>query len=218
MIKQIKILEVLKKYRIIIFVVLLLTLIQFAFYYEFAKYPIPKLFSITTRFDVQPKDWLAFWGAFLSFLGTMFLGGVTIYQNISLSKMNERILIGESGHLDIHDYPTYKDNKIIIHFVNRKNIIILNVEDFTIMINGIINLDTIINYTPYLGTNNGVFVECIVPNRIDFEINTPYQFDISFVIESENSIKTLIHMNYGTTYNNGQFEINSRRYTKEICR
>lgn len=40
---------------------------------------------------LDKSDWLSFWGAFLSFIGTVFLGFVAIKQNELLHKENKEL-------------------------------------------------------------------------------------------------------------------------------
>lgn len=86
--------ESITKNKILAFItslVLLLLITLYIIYYEFAKYPIPESFSFSARSDVQPKDWLLFWGSFLSFIGSMSLGMVSLIQNDRLNKKNQKL-------------------------------------------------------------------------------------------------------------------------------
>ena len=78
-------------------VVLFFAGILFIVYWEFAKYPIPKTFN--TRPDVEPKDWLQFWGSFLTFIGTVALGSVTVIQANYANKMNKRLVDFENNKM-----------------------------------------------------------------------------------------------------------------------
>lgn len=73
----------------IIAIILIVVFILYALYFEFAKYPVPR--SFTTRPDVEPKDWLTFWGSFLSFIGTIFLGVIVFIQNERLNNKNREL-------------------------------------------------------------------------------------------------------------------------------
>lgn len=47
--------------------------------------------------NVDPSDWLAFWGGFLGFYGTVVLGLVAVWQNKQAQTVNERLLAIEEA-------------------------------------------------------------------------------------------------------------------------
>ncbi len=81
----------------IVTIFLFFTGLVFIFYSEFAKYPIPKTFK--TRDDVEPKEWLSFWANFLTFIGTVTLGLVTVIQSNYANKTNKRLVEFENNKM-----------------------------------------------------------------------------------------------------------------------
>lgn len=47
---------------------------------------------ITTGTSLEKSDWLSFWGSFLSYLGTIILGLIALWQNYKLSEVNKRLV------------------------------------------------------------------------------------------------------------------------------
>ena len=47
--------------------------------------------TISVGSNLEKADWLTFWGGFLGFLGTCLLGGLSIWQNYRLDRVNIRL-------------------------------------------------------------------------------------------------------------------------------
>lgn len=57
--------------------------------------------GLPTGEDLNKGDWLAFWGSFLSFGGSVVLGSVSVWQNIQANETNQRAIIENRRVLQI---------------------------------------------------------------------------------------------------------------------
>lgn len=48
--------------------------------------------GLPTGDGLNKRDWLAFWGSFLSFGGSVLLGAVSVWQNVQANETNEKML------------------------------------------------------------------------------------------------------------------------------
>ena len=78
--------------------------------------------NIATGTELDKSDWLSFLGAFLTFIGTMFLGTVALWQNKKANKISERILDLEEAQylpiIDILDLTQILNQKLIFKLAN----------------------------------------------------------------------------------------------------
>ena len=93
--------------------------------------------------NVQPADWLAFWGGFLAFFSSFILGAIAIWQNQQASLVNKRLLNLElkskMGYLKLGYKPDYlnpnlEDNEDKYIVLQGKSIFVRNVGDDIIKI------------------------------------------------------------------------------------
>ncbi|MDR3586125.1 MAG: hypothetical protein P4L59_12490 [Desulfosporosinus sp.] len=140
-------------------VVVVLWIILYIIYYEFDKYPVPKLFSFATRPDIEPKDWLTFWGSFFSFIGTMTLGIVAFTQNERLNQKNRKL----------EEYKFAQENCSIIYPRNLTRMRLFNVTEKVVQDMNFYfhNRFSTVNLAPFNNKISNMY-EHIINNKDDY--------------------------------------------------
>lgn len=63
--------------------------------------------------DIRKEDWLAFWGSFLSFCGTIVLGVVAVWQNEKVHELNRRLFEAEAvksrAYVSVYSYKIFSN-------------------------------------------------------------------------------------------------------------
>lgn len=55
--------------------------------------------------DIKVEIWLGFWGSLLSFIGTIILGAIAVYQNVKANEMNKSLLSIETRRDAMENLP-----------------------------------------------------------------------------------------------------------------
>ncbi len=178
------------------------------------------VFSITYFSFVRPvcnlETWLLFAGSVLTFLGTLFLGGVSIYQNFNLNRINEKLLLGEGGYLDLIEITLAGNNLFQIRFNNIKNVVIISYDQLKVYINHIEVMANTDGFSHPMGINSGLVALCPLPEDIKLEENLYLEFIVTYYTESENGIRIFSNITYNATYRNKQLCDQRKKHTRTI--
>lgn len=178
------------------------------------------VFTIIYFSTIKPvsdlETWLLFTGSVLTFLGTLFLGGISIYQNFNLNRINEKILLGEGGYLDLIEITLEDNNKFKIRLMNIKNLVIISYDQFKVFINNIEVIPNTDGFIHAMGKGNGLTATCPIPLKIVLEDNLLLEFIVTYYTESENGIRVFSNVTYNVTYRDKQLCDQRKKHIRTV--
>lgn len=193
-----------KRYFITFIAISILVLIVSYVWFVFEK----PLFS--TGAELKKSDWLGFWGSYLAFIGAVFLGTVSIWQNKQANETNKTMIKEnrELAQIDFENELLRKKYQILIDCINS-----INIRLHRIMTN--------INNPPsefFLGNLrafwqvNKTDIDLFISSEIDCMLPICYDIEFPEIIALKEELKRVLKINIDIIENNISVSNNSSEF------